>query len=363
MYYFIINPTSSSGKCLKAWEKVKAYLEENKIEYRHHILTGPGNAAEIAARLSSSAEPSHLVILGGDGTLSEVLSGIVDFKLLTLSILRAGSGNDFARNMKIEKDVIKALKHIISSPEEFSLDYGIVEWQTQSETVAGSANTGSTDAGSTDAGSTDAGSTDAASSDARVCSRRFAISCGVGYDADICQEVSVSRLKVVLNRIGLGKLVYLVIGLKQIFFRQFNRAVLTIDSCDDKCSDDRCSDDRCSDDKKSGTRRIEMDKFFLATSMIHEMEGGGVPFCPGADPTDGMLNGCFIGHLSKLQLLPAVMLVYLRRHTAFKGITLHKYNDLTISLDAPEYIHADGDVICKSDNAKISVKNGLRFVR
>lgn len=313
MYYFIINPTSSSGRCLKAWNKVKGYLDLNKVEYEEHILTGPGDASAIAARLSSVSPLSslverenHLVVIGGDGTLSEVLSGIDDFRLLKLSVIRAGSGNDFARNMKIGKNVIRTLRHILYSPEESALDYGVIKWNDSLGEH----------------------------------SRRFAISCGIGYDADICREVSVSRLKAILNKLGLGKLVYLAIGLRQIFFRRFNRAVLTADD-----------------------RQFEMEKFFLAASMIHETEGGGVPFCPGSDPTDGILNGCFIGHLSKLQLLPAVMLVYLRRHMTLSGITLHTYRTLSVSLDTPEYIHADGDVICRSDNAKISIKNGLRFIR
>ena len=38
--------------------------------------------------------------------------------------------------------------------------------------------------------------------------RRFIISSGIGYDADICEEVSRSRLKKILNLFLLGKLVY-----------------------------------------------------------------------------------------------------------------------------------------------------------
>ena len=49
-------------------------------------------------------------------------------------------------------------------------------------------------------------------------SSHFAISCGIGFDAGVCHEVSVTPLKKILNRIGLGKLVYLFVALKQLLF-------------------------------------------------------------------------------------------------------------------------------------------------
>ena len=46
----------------------------------------------------------------------------------------------------------------------------------------------------------------------------FAISCGIGFDAAVCHEVSVTPMKKILNRVGLGKLVYLFVALKQLLF-------------------------------------------------------------------------------------------------------------------------------------------------
>ena len=46
----------------------------------------------------------------------------------------------------------------------------------------------------------------------------FAISCGIGFDAAVCHEVGVTPMKKVLNRVGLGKLVYLFVALKQLLF-------------------------------------------------------------------------------------------------------------------------------------------------
>ena len=59
--------------------------------------------------------------------------------------------------------------------------------------------------------------------------RYFAVSCGIGYDAAVCQEALDSPIKDRLNRIGLGKLSYLGIGLKQMLTLRFQKASVRLD--------------------------------------------------------------------------------------------------------------------------------------
>lgn len=46
--------------------------------------------------------------------------------------------------------------------------------------------------------------------------RDFAVSCGMGFDAAVCEETNRSAFKKPLNRIILGKLAYLTISVKQL---------------------------------------------------------------------------------------------------------------------------------------------------
>lgn len=48
-------------------------------------------------------EDINILVIGGDGTLNEVLNGIQEFDHTTLSCIQTGSGNDFARNMHLER--------------------------------------------------------------------------------------------------------------------------------------------------------------------------------------------------------------------------------------------------------------------
>ena len=250
-----------------------------------------------------------LLVIGGDGTLNEVLNGIQDLEHTTLSCIQTGSGNDFARNMHLEKDVERAIMHLLTHPEEIDLDYGEV--------------------------TTNRGD------NSESLTTRFLISSGVGYDANICEEVSRSRLKPVLNKIHLGKLVYVMIGVKQIFAKKTVRAKLYLDDAP----------------------MIKLPDLFFVVGMNHMYEGGGIPFCPKADPTDGMLDVCLVKGMSKIKLLLAVVLVYFKKHLLFKDITNHRCKRMRLVTETPQWIHMDGETPYQVSEIIWESKGKLRFVR
>lgn len=325
MYHFIMNPNASSGKGVKVWKTIKEILIKEKVSYEAHILgsaeetielvqtlTGGGvnsDLQEIAATTEKVLEEDflcHIVVLGGDGTLNAVLNGIVDFKHTVISCIRTGSGNDFARNTGVIRDVEKALYHLLYSPEKQCLDYGVVCYKSAEVQK----------------------------------SKRFIISSGVGYDADICEEVSRSTLKNRLNRIHLGKLVYLAIGIRQIFTRKITNAVIQIDE-----------------------KEIVVPELFFVVGMIHEMEGGGVPFCPNADATDGKLDICLVQGMPKWKLLFAVMLVYVKKHDIFKKITSFRCQRMTVELGREQWFHMDGETPCMVQKLELQCHTGLQFCK
>ena len=179
MYYFVVNPASRSGKGLKIWEKTEEILKEKKIEYESYILTAPGEAREMAQFLSLNKTPCTVVIVGGDGTINEFLSGLPTFEGITLGYLPTGSGNDFARGMHLPAKPEDALD-LILNPEKFRhINIGITS-----------------------------------SGDEK---KYFAISSGIGFDAAICYESNASALKSILNKIHAGKLIYLINALRMLF--------------------------------------------------------------------------------------------------------------------------------------------------
>jgi len=299
----LINPTSSSGRGMKVWKKVKRELDARGVPYRKHILGAPGEATLLVRDLTKNlTKDCHLLVLGGDGTLNEVLNGIQDFDHTILSCLRTGSGNDFAANVCMEKDPLVALSQLLDSPMETRLDYGTVRADEHPP-------------------------------------RRFLISCGMGYDAEICEEVSRSKLKKILNKVHLGKLVYLMIGLKQIFTRKDVNARLYLD-------------DR---------EPMQIRDLFFVVGMEHPCEGGGVPFCPSADATDGKMDLCVVRDMPKIKLLLAVVLVYVKKHLILCGVNCHRCKTMRLVADEPQWVHFDGETPFKAKEVLWVTKGKVRF--
>jgi YegS/Rv2252/BmrU family lipid kinase len=93
MYHIIFNPKARSGKSGAFLEKVESRLRAENAEYIIHETLYAGHAESLAKELSQTEEV--LIIVGGDGTIHEVVNGLVDPKKTSLALIPAGTGNDF----------------------------------------------------------------------------------------------------------------------------------------------------------------------------------------------------------------------------------------------------------------------------
>jgi diacylglycerol kinase family enzyme len=138
-YCFIINPNSRSQRGRAIWEEVQKELEKSQIKYEIYLTERRKNATAIAAMLTADQEEKTLVVLGGDGTVNEVLNGIQNFDHVILGYIPTGSSNDFARGMKIPKDPVKALYLVLHPQAIQKMDIGVVDYGEKSRRFAVSA--------------------------------------------------------------------------------------------------------------------------------------------------------------------------------------------------------------------------------
>lgn len=94
---FIINPNSGGGRSLKMVENIRKICEKDKLDYEMYLTNYPGEATKIAKKFRFSRNIIYSV--GGDGTLNEVVNGVVGSKNM-LGVIPCGSGNDFYKTLE-----------------------------------------------------------------------------------------------------------------------------------------------------------------------------------------------------------------------------------------------------------------------
>lgn len=100
-----------AAKALQSWPTIKHELDAAGVNYKTYHTQRKGDAT-LQARVALNAGEQLIVVVGGDGTLSEAAEGFFQFHddldlpptpinpLATLAILPAGTGDDFARGLR-----------------------------------------------------------------------------------------------------------------------------------------------------------------------------------------------------------------------------------------------------------------------
>ena len=295
MYHVIINPASRSGKGKRVWQELEAVLKEHHAQYTPHFTTRAGDAKRFVAQLTGADgdEPVSLLVMGGDGTLNEALQGIRNLERTRFYSVTIGSGNDFARDFEEKGKSAKRLARLLEDPHEYHTDLGVVQYCME---------------------------------DGKEQTHYFAVSSGIGFDAAVCAEVNCSHWKPRLNRIGLGKLVYLVIALRNLMNIPHIPCKLTIE------------------DENGTETKITKESVIFAAAMNHKFEGGGFMFAPQADARDGLLDLCLVDNMPKMKILRVIPTAFKGKHVKYKEVHMHRCRMIHICAEQPMYLHADGEV-------------------
>lgn len=112
--FAIVNPVAGGGYGEEIYRSVLREFESFDLEF--HLTTGPGNATELA-RLALEKGFTHLVCIGGDGTLNEIVQSIAGSPIILVPV-SAGTGSDFVKstNLRDMASVIEAIRNNTSRP-------------------------------------------------------------------------------------------------------------------------------------------------------------------------------------------------------------------------------------------------------
>lgn len=281
--YFIVNEHAGNGRGKKIWQTLKSRLDFSFTEYKTEY---PRHAIDIVNQISKKREVTSLVIaIGGDGTFNEVITGAIGQNHIIISAVKAGSGNDFARGYTVFSKASE-LNAYVKEKLLLSQDMDIGNVRTSQKEGP------------------------------------FVNNIGFGFDALVATTVNQSRIKAALNKVGLGRLAYVLLTIKLLFsFKTFNVKALI-------------------DDKHYSFNQV----WFIAVCN-QPYFGGGMKISPRSKMNDDKLEAVIVQHLSPIKLLFLFASVFTGQHERLKHITFISAKSIELKFEEAVVSHVDGDLL------------------
>lgn len=117
-HLFIINPAAGSRDHTARYEEeIRRVCDSHGLEYEIAVSQAPGHCTELARKAAQTGEEYRIYACGGDGTLNEVVTGVVGYPNVAVTMYVGGSGNDF---VKIFNDTapFRDLEQLLDCTEE-----------------------------------------------------------------------------------------------------------------------------------------------------------------------------------------------------------------------------------------------------
>jgi diacylglycerol kinase family enzyme len=125
---FLVNPASAGGSTGKRWPEIAHRAAALGLAGDAFISEEPGQLVALAAdAVRGGAE--LLVVVGGDGSVNEVVNGIAEAEDVELAVIPRGTGWDFVRTFDIPRDLDAAVAIALNGAVR-EIDLGLVSYRT-----------------------------------------------------------------------------------------------------------------------------------------------------------------------------------------------------------------------------------------
>lgn len=131
--FLVMNPASAGGRTHRDWPAIATALRRAGVAFDLHRTTATGDATQ-AVRRALDGGYRTVVVVGGDGTLNEVVNGFFDAagspigNGAMLALLPSGTGGDFRRAAGIPAR-LEAAAGLIASRSTRRIDAGRVDFE------------------------------------------------------------------------------------------------------------------------------------------------------------------------------------------------------------------------------------------
>ena len=285
MLGIIINP--KSGK--RAFRAQRLYLwkllKKRHMPFSYRVTRYAGHATELARELVEKG-CDEILVLGGDGTLSEVINGIMTAQVpdeqrrrVAFGLMPRGTGNDWGRYWGLDRRFKLSLDRFFSG-ECRPVDVGCLTFSRNGETHT----------------------------------RYFINSVGFGVDPLCCKKAETLKYYIGSHHVN-----YLFGLIAAIIQHKSQHMILTVD----------------------GKEAVD-DLLFTMNIGNGPFSGGGIKQNPDAEPTDGIFNGMFIRKPTFKQIIEALPKLYNGRLTELPFVYPIVGAEIEINYRKHIMIEADG---------------------
>lgn len=301
----IVNPNAGSRKVQKDWPAIMELLVMQGLRFESVFTESRNHAIELAARKIEEGF-RKIIVVGGDGTLNEVVNGIFGQQAckpaeVMLGMIPVGTGNDWGRMYKIPKKYKKAIK-TIKNGYCFTQDVGSVTFHDQEGEHQ----------------------------------RYFVNVSGMGYDALVAEKTN--RMK---DKGRGGTLAYLLNIFTGLFQYKYSSFIIDVDG-----------------------ERVFSGRVLSMNLGICRYNGGGLMQVPNAIPDDGLLDVTIIKATSKFNIVRNVSRLYDGSFINLKFVSTYRGEKCRILSRPPGsvYLEADGESLGHSPLEFSVLPRALRVI-
>lgn len=294
--FFIVNPVGCGGKTWQQWKRFQRLFDDPISPDAIGLTDAPGHARALAAKAAASGRWQAICVVGGDGTIGEAASGIMDCTSATdgpskddvpaLAVVPAGAGNDVCRALGIFtlQDAADALAR--ATPQYFDL----IQIDCEAAPRGATGNTGGA-------------------------LRRYAMMfANIGFS-------SAGQTKPWMKRWLGGRLAYNVAMVSMLIGHRPPKIRF-----------------------QSGDHDWQEKKWTVLIANVETIGGGSVKLAPGLKPDDGQMMATIVPVRAKLDMLLRVLpKIAAGRHIHEPDFEYFAADEIHIDADPPCEIEIDGD--------------------
>ena len=298
-WFVIINPTSGNGSAKKKWPKIEQFLIQNKFHFTHQFTEHSNHGSELVQKAISKGI-LNIICIGGDGTLHNVVNGIMSQNVVAsntvcVGVIPIGTGNDWVKTYAIPKKIEGAIQ-IIKNGHTKQQDIGKVEVKNESTKTL-----------------------------------YFNNLLGVGFDGYVVSKAN--KIK------KFGALAYILGTLKGLISFNNFKSKTTLNS------------------------EVIEGKTLMVLIGLCKYSGGGMLLTETPNPTDGLFDVSIGGDFGKFTILKNTPKMFNGKVVDVDGYKTYKTDSISVEIleNNKPFIEADGELI-GTGNLDVSImKNAFSF--